>query len=241
MIDTILFDLDGTLIWMSQQAFIGSYFAKLTRALAGIGLDAGTAVKAVWAGTGAMLQNDGNKLNRERFWETFSSLMGLSGARLKAVETACDNFYVSEFDTVKSAMTPNSRSAPLVRGLRAKGYAVILATNPLFPECAVATRLRWIGLSPEDFQYITHYGNSTYCKPNPKYYRELFAKIDRAPENCLMAGNNPAEDLSVDALGSKTFLVTDYLENEAGADITAFRRGTFSELEAYLEALPPLR
>jgi hypothetical protein len=53
-----------------------------------------------------------------------------------------------------------------------------------------------------------------------------------------MAGNSPAEDMCVGALGAETFLVTDYLENEAGLDITTFRRGTLAELEQYLLSLP---
>ena len=49
-----------------------------------------------------------------------------------------------------------------------------------------------------------------------------------------MVGNNPAEDMSVGDLGAETFLVTDYLENAAGADITAFSRGTLAKLETHL-------
>jgi hypothetical protein len=44
--------------------------------------------------------------------------------------------------------------------------------------------------------------------------------------------------MSVGALGSETVLVTDCLENESGADITAYRSGTLAELEAWLMSLP---
>jgi len=241
MIDTILFDLDGTLLHFSQQAFIDLYFAELGKVFAKMGMDAGAAIKAVWAGTKAMALNDGSMLNAERFWAVFSQTMGLTDEQRRSVEATCDRFYTNEFDSVKSVLIPNAIAQRLVHAMAAKGYGVVLATNPLFPSCAVTTRLRWFGLEPEDFQLVTHYTNSSYCKPNPGYYQEVFSKIGKTPEQCLMAGNNPAEDMSVGALGTETFLVTDCLENEAGVDITAFRQGTLAELESYLLSLPDIR
>jgi hypothetical protein len=53
-----------------------------------------------------------------------------------------------------------------------------------------------------------------------------------------MVGNTPAEDMCAGALGAETYLVTDCLEDETGADITAFRHGTLAELEEYLMTMP---
>jgi FMN phosphatase YigB (HAD superfamily) len=234
MIDTVLFDLDGTLLHFSQKDFIDAYFSKLGVVFTKLGMDAELSIKAVWTGTKAMLQNDGSRTNSESFWAAFAAFTGLSDEKLKAVEAACDKFYTTEFDTIKALMSPNSVSARLVRSLAAKGFTLVLASNPLFPECAFTTRLSWIGLEPRDFSLVTHYSNSTFCKPNPGYYREIFGKIGRKPEQCLMAGNNPAEDMVAGALGAKTFLVTDCLENEGNADIAAFRHGTLAELERML-------
>jgi len=100
--------------------------------------------------------------------------------------------------------------------------------------CAIESRLNWVELSLSDFCLVTHYGNSTFCKPNPGYFREILMKINKSPEQCLMAGNNPAEDMSAGALGIETFLVTDCLENKTGVDISGYRRGTLAELEKYL-------
>ncbi|MCL2703561.1 MAG: HAD family hydrolase [Defluviitaleaceae bacterium] len=240
MIDTILFDLDGTLLHFSQDDFINAYFTELGKVFVGLGMDAGPSVKAVWAGTKAMIKNDGSRSNSERFWADFAEYTGLAENRLKAVEAACDAFYVNEFNKVKSMMIPNDVPKRLVHALAVKGYKLVLATNPLFPACAVETRLNWIGLESRDFILVTHYTNSTFCKPNPGYYREVFKKTGSVPEKCLMAGNNPVEDMSAGALGAETFLVTDCLENETNADITAFRRGTLAELEEYLVALPDI-
>ena len=243
MIDTILFDLDGTLLQFYQAEFIAVYFSKLKKVLTGMGLDADLASKTVWAGTEAMVLNDGTKLNSERFWDKFAGLMSLSGERLKAVEDACDKFYSNEFDEIKTVMKNADPGLPrrLVDSLASRGFTIVLATNPLFPTCAVTTRLGWVGFRPQDFYLITDYTNSTYCKPNPDYYREIIRKINKEPGQCLMIGNNTSDDMSAGALGMETFLVTDYLENEAKMDVSAFRHGTLAELEVYLASLPDVR
>jgi len=238
MVDTILFDLDGTLLQYGQTAFIGAYFGELKKVFVKMGLDAELSIKGIWVGTKAMVLNDGTVLNIERFWRAFSEYLRLTDEQLKSVESACDRFYTNEFNTVKSVVTPSDIPERLVRTMASKGYGIVLATNPMFPECAVESRLAWTGLEIRDFQLVTHYANSTFCKPNPGYYREILAKIKKTPQQCLMVGNNPAEDMSAGLLGIETFLVTGYMENEANMDITAFRRGTLADLEAFLTNFP---
>ena len=240
MVNTILFDLDGTLARFSQDDFIRVYFAGLHKVFVKLGLDADTAVKAVWAGTKAMVLNDGSVLNTQRFWGAFSDIMGVKGKQLEAVEEACDSFYTNEFNVVKSIVQPCKIPAKLVREMSAKGYYVVLATNPLFPPCAIDSRLGWIGLSRQDFKLITHYENSTFCKPDPAYYHEVLTKIGKSPRECLMVGNHPVEDMCAVKLGMEVFLITDFMENESGVDITAFRRGTIEDLEIYLTSMPLL-
>ena len=241
MIDTIMFDLDGTLVRFSQDDFISVYFKELRKVFIRLGLDADAAIKGVWLGTKAMMTNDGSKLNTQVFWQVFSEFMGIEGKKQKDVEVACDNFYSNEFNVAKSVVKHSEIPKRLVREMAAKGYSIVLATNPLFPPCAVDSRLAWIGLDRQDFILITHYENSTFCKPEPAYYREIFSKINKSPEECLMVGNNPTEDMCAGDLGSETFLVTDFLENEAGLDITKFRHGTIAELETYPMSLPMLK
>jgi len=241
MIDTILFDLDGTLVRFVQDDFINTYFAELRKVFVKLGLDADAAVKGVWIGTKAMALNDGSMLNTKRFWDAFSEHMDLRGEQLKTVEAACDSFYSNEFNVAKSVMKSSDIPKRIVRKMAERGYCVVLATNPLFPPCAVDSRLGWIDLDRTDFKLITHYENSSFCKPNPAYYHEVFSKINKTPEQCIMVGNNPAEDMCVSKLGMEVFLVTDYMENEAGIDITVFRRGTIEELETFLMSLPILK
>ena len=231
-IDTILLDLDGTLLQFSQKDFIDAYFERLGKVFTRLGLDPEASAKAVWAGTAAMVNNDGSRTNRECFWEKFSAAMSLND--ISAVEAACDSFYANEFDGVKSIFEPGELPGRLVRGLKERGFTVVLATNPLFPPCAVETRLRWIGLTPGDFELITDYSNSVFCKPNLSYYREILGKINKEPAQCLMAGNNPAEDMCAGELGMETFLVNGFTEGAgSGAEYSGLS-GTLDQLEEYL-------
>ncbi|MDR2571036.1 MAG: HAD family hydrolase [Oscillospiraceae bacterium] len=238
MIDTIMFDLDGTLARFVQDEFLHAYFNELGKVFVKFGYDKDAAVKGVWGGTKAMIQNDGSMLNTQRFWETFAKIMGIEGEKLKTIEAACDSFYTNEFNVVKSVIRHSDVPKRIVREMAARGFCVVLATNPLFPPCAVDTRLSWIGLTRHDFVYFTNYENSSFCKPNPGYYNDIFSKTEKSPQQCLMVGNNPAEDMCVSELGADVFLVTDFMENEAGLDINKFKHGTIEDLETYLLALP---
>ncbi len=235
MINTILMDLDGTLLPFEQETFINTYFGLLCKRLAPMGYAPDAIVKGMWAGCKAMMQNDGTVLNRVRFWDTFAQLLG-EGIRRE--EERLDEFYLGEFDRVKGVLREESCAKELVELLKAKGYTVVLATNPLFPEQAQRTRMSWAGLKPADFALVTHYGNSRFCKPNPRYYEEILQTIGKEPSECLMIGNSVSEDMIANTLGIETYLITGYVENPAGEPTDGFTRGSLSEFMLYAKGLP---
>ena len=112
---------------------------------------------------------------------------------------------------------------------------IVLATNPLFPQMATVNRIRWAGMSPEDFCLVTTYENSHYCKPNPKYYMEILEKIGCQPEECIMVGNDVTEDMMTKEMGMKVFLLTDCLINKENKDISKYPHGSFQELREFLK------
>ena len=65
----ILFDLDGTLLPMDQEAFTKAYFQRLAAKLAPYGYEPDKLIDGVWAGTAAMVKNDGGRTNEEAFWD----------------------------------------------------------------------------------------------------------------------------------------------------------------------------
>lgn len=231
---TILFDLDGTLLPMDQDVFIQAYIKGLCVKTAPLGYDPKKLSEALWAGTGAMVKNDGSMRNEDVFWKVFA---GVFGEDALADRPVFDELYRNEFQKVKDACGFDARAAKLIDGLKKKGYRLVLATNPLFPAVATYSRVRWAGLSPEDFDWITTYENASFCKPNTKYYEEIIAKLALDPAECLMVGNDADENMIADKLSMKTFLLTDCLLNRSGQDISVYPNGGFDSLEAYIDAL----
>lgn len=234
MIKAILFDLDGTLLPMDQEVFVRDYLGRMAAFLAPHGYDPQLLTKALWAGTGAMVKNDGKVKNEDVFWYVFNTFLGKDA---KQDEALFQEFYTTVFQQSKDSCGYNPMAAEAVREIQAMGYRVILATNPMFPAIATHSRIRWAGLNPEDFELITTYENSRFCKPNPDYYREILGKLLLDGAECLMVGNDAGEDMVAGSLGMKTFLLTDCLINRTGEDISQYPNGGFSELLHYIRSL----
>lgn len=229
MIKTVMFDLDGTLLPLFQEDFVKVYFGLLCKKLAPLGYQPDDTVKAIWAGTKGMAKNDGSKINEEIFWEVFREMMqGLPEAK-----PLCDEFYTKEFDGVKSVLKYDVSRRALIDKLKAAGLRLVLATNPVFPTDAFRTRLKWVGLDYSDFEYVTDYSNSRFCKPNPAYYKEIMDKLSLDPAECLMIGNNVTEDMAAAKAGMNVFLVPEFLENPDVADYSGFPQGTLEEAAQY--------
>lgn len=230
MITTVLTDLDGTLVPFMQEDFVKRYFAELSAKLAPLGYEPKEVAKAVWSGMDSMSKNDGSRTNCEAFWTTFRALT----VRKPDAKALCDGFYTQEFDRVSKCLKYNITRKPFIERLKSAGLRVVLATNPVFPYDGVKTRMKWVGLSENDFELITTYENSTHCKPSSEYYREILAKINVSPTNALMIGNSVPEDIhAANAAGIDAFLVTEFLENPQDEDISTLRQGTLDEAAEY--------
>ena len=232
-IRNILFDLDGTLLPMDQDEFVNAYFGLLARKLAPRGYDPEALVKAIWAGTAAMVKNDGSCLNEDAFWMVFASIMGEHTLQDKPV---FDEFYRNEFQQVQQVCGFNPMAAETIRRLREKGYRLVLATNPLFPAVATESRIRWAGLNAQDFGFFTTYENSRRCKPNPDYYRDILDRMGADAASCLMVGNDVGEDMIAGSLGMQVFLLTDCLINKNNEDISRYPNGGFEALLDFIGA-----
>ena len=231
---TVLFDLDGTLLPMDQETFAKEYFGRISAKLAPQGYEPRKLVETIWRGTGAMVENNGSKTNEEVFWEVATTAYG---DRIIKDKHLFDEFYEEEFGKIKTVCGHHPAAAEIVHGLKEKGYRVVLATNPIFPARATQWRIQWAGLQPEDFELYTTYENSSYCKPNLDYYRQILDKLHLVPEECMMVGNDAGEDMIAKQLGMQVFLLTDCLINKAGADISQYPHGDFAQLDAYLKEL----
>ncbi|MCQ2431113.1 MAG: HAD family hydrolase [Clostridia bacterium] len=230
---TILFDLDGTLLPMDNDVFTKTYFGLLAKTLAPRGYDPEKLVKSVWYGTAAMVKNDGSETNDKAFWRAFAEA---EGEHVYDDIPAFDSFYRNEFGGAKAVCGKDEALVTLVHDLKAAGYRVALATNPLFPAVATERRIRWAGFEPSDFELYTTYENIGYCKPNPAYYTEVAARLGASPADCIMVGNDAHEDTAAKDAGMKVFLLTDHLLNKKNVDITEIPHGDVRALRDYLFA-----
>ena len=232
MIDTVFFDLDGTLLPLDQDEFIDTYMTLLAKAMAPQGYDANHLVAAVWSGTKSMMENDGKKTNETVFWEDFCHIFGPDARK---DEPLFAEFYATDFALARTVCGIAPEAAEIIGLLKERGVERVLATAPVFPEIATRQRIRWAGLEPEDFSLVTTYENSCYSKPNPDYYREILRKLGKKPESCLMVGNDVAEDMvPAAAAGMQVFLLTPCIVNRRGLDTTAYPQGGFAELKDFL-------
>ena len=233
-IKVILFDLDGTLLPMSLEKFLGAYFGALTKKLAPLGYDSKELIAALWEGTRAMIENDGRMSNEKAFWQKF---IDRYGAKAVLDKPHFDKFYVENFDSVKDSCGFDAAAAITVRAIKEMGYRVALATNPIFPALATEKRITWTGLSPEEFEYYTTYENSRYTKPNLRYYEDVIEKLGVSAEECLMVGNDVSEDMIAQKLGMKVFLLPACLINKEGVDISEYPSGDFADLLNFIKGL----
>ena len=206
-IKAVLFDLDGTLLPMDQDVFLKEYLQRLAMFVAPYGIEPKRMIEATMIGTEAMIHNDGSRCNKEAFWKRFFELVGKEHIDLVEIT---DKFYYGGFKEIKNFVGENAHARDAVAAAHNKGRKVVLATNPVFPMSAQRERISWLGLNEDDFDLITSYENSTYCKPSPKYYLEICEKIGVEPENCLMIGNDEREDMkAASEAGMQCFLITD--------------------------------
>ena len=218
---------------MDQEVFVKAYLGYLATYLAPHGYDPKAVVSGLWAGTEAMVKNDGNATNEAVFWNVFCNFCG---EKSRQDEPLFRTFYETRFQDVKNSCGFNPQAAETIRTLKEKGYRLVLATNPLFPAIATESRIRWAGLEPGDFEIYTTYENSRHCKPNLDYYRDILETIGEEPAACLMVGNDAGEDMIAAKLGMKVFLLTDSLIDR-GLDISKYPQGSFDQLLAYIESL----
>lgn len=236
MYKAILFDLDGTLLPMNTKEFAAGYFRELSaKVLPVYPMDPKKFIAAVLGGTEAMVSNNGGKTNREAFWEKFSELTGIHDA---AIESLCDDFYAGEFNNAKIHTQANPAALEAVHLAREKAGKLILATNPFFPAAGQHTRLSWIGLKPQDFDFITDYATDSFCKPNPKYFSSICERAGVRPADCLMIGNDENEDMyAAGQAGIRSrYLVTDCILPSREHPWTG-PKGSFAELVAMLRSL----
>ena len=229
----VFFDLDGTLLPLHMDEFTKTYFSLIKKS-GFIDLFGKDGQKVFGSGIYAILNNDGALLNRDTFLQTVTAASGLDA---DIIEAHMDRFYASEFSALKACTHREERAVEAVSVLKDKGYRLILSTNPIFPAAATNARIAWAGLNADDFEYVSYYDNSHYCKPNLEYFKEILDYTGLKADECYVIGNDVTEDMCAVALGFEGFLVLDNVIGDLGK-VPSCVQGNYSDLLSFAKNLP---
>lgn len=233
-INTIIFDLDGTLLSMDSDKFMKIYFDEMGKFFTDL-IEPKKLISAVWDSTEATVLNLEEKTNEEVFMSTFKDF--ISGD-LESYKKRFDMFYDDSFNLAKEAVFENRVIKKCVEELKEKGYKLAIATNPLFPYKAILKRIEWAGLDSSDFIFISSYEKNHYCKPQIQFYDEVLKFIEKKPEECLMVGNDVQEDLIARKTGIKTYLIKNHIIHRTNEEIKSEYIGNYEEFYQFIKNLP---
>lgn len=228
-----MFDLDGTLLPLDQDAFTADYLKLLAGRMAHL-VEARRFIGQLWAATAAMVSDvRPGYTNKQILDAHLCAGLGLDENRLTPIFA---DFYAHDFRKLKRIAYPSAAARKAVKAVLSQGRKAVVATNPLFPMTAIQQRMAWAGIADLPFSLVTSYETSHYCKPQLAYYREILALIGCRPGECLMVGNDVEEDLVAAKLGIKTYLVTDWMINRKNLPPSADYCGSLTQLAVFLAA-----
>ena len=231
----IMSDLDNTLLPIyTQDRFVEIWFRDVSKKFAEYGLDPKKALEGVSRGVRAMIYNDSGRKNIEIFYDKAFEISGYKKAEL---DPAMRDYYTSTFENVYDITLPNPFAVRIAALMGEKAEHTAVATMPVFTYEAVEMRMRWVGLLPSMFDHITTAENSSYCKPNPKYFQELLEYFNVKADETLMIGNDVREDMQpCKSLGIDVFLVKNHMITH-DLPYDEYRQGSYEDLIAFLENL----
>lgn len=209
MLKAVLFDLDNTLIFFDELKFANLFFPMLAARFADV-MPADKFGERLMLATLEAQKNGGAMTNRELFLKEFCKGTQLTGAE---VWQRYEQFYDGDFDRIKETVTAPEHAREIFEFIRKEGLKIVIATNPILPLSAQNKRISWAGLDGIEIALITHIDNMRFCKPHLGYFRQIAGLIAEEPEDCLMVGDDPANDMVAALIGMKTYKTIDSLNH----------------------------
>jgi len=238
MLNTVIFDLDGTLLPMDMEVFLNKYFTELSFKFKDY-FNPKELTEHIWASTGCMIKNKNPRItNEEAFFEDFYKRVV---HKPEIISPLFEDFYINDFKRLASATRKEELMQNTVKILKEKGYRLVIATNPIFPKLAINQRVEWAGFSIDEFDFITSFEKMHFCKPHLEFYQEVLDNIDKKPQECIMVGNDVEEDMVAKKLGLKTYLLEDCLISRGNNREEVDYSGSYMDFNSFVVALPSLK
>lgn len=230
---TLLLDLDDTLLSTNMDVFVPAYFQALAQHMASR-VEPEVMLPALVAGTRDMMgSDDPARTLREVFDLRFYPGLGVARNDILPV---IEDFYDNVFPGLGTLTSPRPEAVELVEWAFEQGFRVGIATDPFFPLKATEHRLRFAGLSPEQypFELVSAYETFHFTKSYPEYYAEFLGQLGWPDGPILMVGNDADRDLTpAQRLGLATFWID--TGHPDGASVQTSGRGSIADLKAWLE------
>lgn len=229
MIKTILFDLDDTLLGNDMDVFLPPYFA-LCGEFGRQYLPGDEFIHALLRASRSMVEDvDPQVTNNEVFWAHFSRMTGLN---YDLVAADFDNFYRDEFEQLQGFTRHTPLAAQIMDWCFDRDLKIVIATNPMFPQRAVESRLSWAGIPVSYYPYalVTTIENMHATKPHTAYYNEILEEVGCLPNEALMVGDNIINDIEPAAeLGLFTYWI-ELPGVELPQEVTPTAQGSLEDL-----------
>ena len=205
MLKAVFIDLDNTIALYDELVFFDRFFQLLYKRFDDLFAFEDFQNRVIVA-TLSLTGNNGEKTNRDCFLENVVAghEMGQEEFWQRSME-----FYENDFDQARPEVKKPENLYTVLKELEQIGLRLVVASNPIYPRIAIEKRLVWVGVDPNDFELITHMENMNFVKPAPGYYQQICNMLGVLPENCLMIGNDPQNDMTAAGLNIRTFLTTD--------------------------------
>jgi FMN phosphatase YigB (HAD superfamily) len=202
--DSILLDLDGTLVDSPKNRFLLYNTIALYRRfikLFGYTRTVGIVRKSIFA----VLNNESEQVN---FSVLVNTCHQLSGVPIDRIQSELDSFYHNDFLNWSSFFTPVPGAKEFIVRAKAKGKSIYICTNPIWPEFNVRKRLEWAGFQIEDFSGFTHSQNISGCKPNTLYFKNALKLFSLNPAQCVLIGDSEYKDGPARHVGIETIILS---------------------------------
>lgn len=195
MLKALLLDLDNTLLHNDDRAFARAFLQSINahfRATCGYDDMASALRQSIRALSGA---RDGITTNAALIRQILTDRTPLSPSQ---IDTALASFFQDSYPALQPCVKPVPGAVELLKNLLASDeYAIVIATNPLYPVNAIKQRMAWAGLPADSDRYALITGTETmhYSKPDPAYYAEILAQVGIEPDEALMIGDSNRNDI----------------------------------------------
>jgi FMN phosphatase YigB (HAD superfamily) len=237
--NTLLLDLDNTLLGNDINVFIPEYMAAISRHFSPL-VEPQQFLRAMQRGTQAMVANRQPDCTLQEAFEAgfFGSL------KIDANEfyRLADEFYTEVFPGLRRLTQPIPGAVQMVEAALKRGDRLAVTTNPLFPRTAILQRLEWAGLPVERYPFamVTSFEKFHFAKPDPAFYAETLGYLGWPSGPVVVTGDDPVRDVGGGKqLGLATYWIAPEEVVMPGGDPAPTGRGLLPNLTPWLEAIDP--